>query len=237
MLFTETLVRYINKTPREEAVRKNILLKPSDKLYTEAIRYLGYRNDKNITLEIDSMIHKGMIETCAIAEPRALYRYFFIQNTIDLNCDFMFHEHEGIILMGATLGVSIDRLLGRTQIKDMLYALVLDSCATAAIEEVCDNLQIDLTSIYINRNRYLTDRYSPGYGSLPLSIQSQLLFLLDAERKIGLGATENFLLTPSKSITAMMWVDRSQPKIEYNSCNICKMCHTCNFRRGKVYDE
>ncbi|MDR1334333.1 MAG: hypothetical protein LBJ71_03880 [Holosporaceae bacterium] len=235
MLFTEAFIEYIEKTPQEEILRKNLLLEPNDKLYREAVRYLGYGNGKNISPGIDSMVQKGLIEICATAEPRVMCRYFSVKE-----CNFALHQQEGLILMGATLGVSIDRLLNRTQIQNMAYALVLDSCATAAIEEICDNLEIDLTNIYAHRGRHLTNRFSPGYGSLPLSTQPKLLLLLDAERKIGLGTTQSFLLTPSKSVTAMMWVSQLQPELDrspckrHSSCNICNMRHTCNFRRREV---
>jgi hypothetical protein len=116
----------------------------------------------------------------------------------------------------------------------MVYALVLDSCATAFIESVCDNLQDDLTTTYAGQNKYLTRRHSPGYGNLQLSSQPQLLSLLDAGRKIGLSVTRNFLLTPTKSVTAVIGVSDFHRKIEPVSCNICEMRGKCNFRRREA---
>ena len=50
----------------------------------------------------------------------------------------------------------------------MMKAVLFDSCASAAIEAVCDNLQKELQQSY----PYLTDRYSCGYGDLPITLQA-----------------------------------------------------------------
>ncbi|MDR2781574.1 MAG: hypothetical protein LBB21_03940 [Holosporaceae bacterium] len=244
MFFTEAFDEFVEKIPREEMICKNLSVKPDEKFYSEVVRYLGYKNNAKVTPEIDSLIQKGIAEVCITAEPRAMCRCFSVRNSSLLEgfdempsenfekiCNLPLHRYELIILMGATLGVTVDRLLKRTQVRNMTYALILDSCATAAIESVCDNLQDSLTAIYADRSMYITNRYSPGYGNLPLSFQTRLLFLLDAERKIGLNVTKDFLLTPTKSVTAIIGVSPFQQKNERIPCSACKMCNVCNFRR------
>ncbi|MDR2681946.1 MAG: hypothetical protein LBB29_02780 [Holosporaceae bacterium] len=249
MFFTEALVESVKKTPGEGRLCRNILLEPKEQMYREAIRYLGYKSETDLTPEIDDLVRKGLDEICSIAEPRTIYRYFFLDGqkpgdfSISKNsnsacssgaCSISLQQYEGVILMGATLGGSVDRLLSRIQIRNISYALVLDSCATAAIEAICDDLQNNLTAIYAAQNRYLTNRYSPGYGDLPLSAQIPLLQMLDTERKIGLSLTPSFLLTPSKSVTAIIGVSTVPQKKEHVSCDICEMRHVCHFRRREV---
>ncbi|MDR2794505.1 MAG: hypothetical protein LBB12_01870 [Holosporaceae bacterium] len=246
MLFSEVFMESVKKTPREGEFLKNFSLEPNEKLYKEAVRYLGYKNNAAITPEINLLVQKGLTEICATINSRAIYRYFSIQVSAD-HCarednsrecyNLPLRQYEGIILMGATLGISVDRLLSRAQIQDMAYALVIDSCATAAIEAICDDLQDRLKTIYAHQQRYLTNRYSPGYGNVALSTQVQLLRMLDAERKIGLHTTQNFLLTPSKSVTAMIGVSQFWQKNEYISCDICKMRRICHFRREGEHNE
>ncbi|MDR1375356.1 MAG: hypothetical protein LBJ45_00890 [Holosporaceae bacterium] len=246
MLFSEILEKSLKKTLREEKLYKNISLRPNGELRSEVIRYLGYGNGVNITPEIDYLIQKGMLDICAIAEPRAIYRYFSLENYIDFpsrkdsaafsgdsekTCGLSLRLCDGIILMGTTLGIPVDQLLNRAQIRNMAYALVLDSCATAAIESVCDDLQNRLVTAYASQNKYLTNRYSPGYGNLQLSSQPQLLSLLDAERKIGVSVTQNFLLMPSKSVTAIIWASNFRQKTGRISCNVCGMRNRCYFKR------
>ena len=47
----------------------------------------------------------------------------------------------GAVLMAATLGAQVDRLIAAAQVTDMARAVVLDCCATAAIESYCDEVQ------------------------------------------------------------------------------------------------
>ena len=48
------------------------------------------------------------------------------------------------VLMAATLGADVEQLLMHVQVSDMARALILDSCASAAVENLCDNLEADL---------------------------------------------------------------------------------------------
>ena len=64
-------------------------------------------------------------------------------------------------------------------------ALILDACATTAIEEICDKICEDLEEMVKKDNMALTTRYSPGYGDLPIDIQG-FLSVLRAEKPIGL---------------------------------------------------
>ena len=96
----------------------------------------------------------------------------------------------------------MDALLRRTQLADLSRCLVLESCATAAIEEVCDRAEGLIAAEFPGKS--LTSRFSPGYGDLPVTVQGEFLALLDAPRRIGLCATGSSILTPRKSVTAVL---------------------------------
>ena len=56
----------------------------------------------------------------------------------------------------------------------------------------------------------ITYRYSPGYGDLTISHQSDILSLLNAQKLIGLSALESAILVPVKSVTAFIgWKRRN----------------------------
>ena len=55
---------------------------------------------------------------------------------------------------------------------------------------------------------HFTDRFSPGYGDLPLDVQKNIFPLLDCERKIGLTLNESLIMSPSKSVTAFVGMAR-----------------------------
>ena len=55
-------------------------------------------------------------------------------------------------------------------------------------------------------DRFLTDRFSPGYGDFPMESSKDLVGLLDAGRRIGLTVSQSGILIPRKSVTAVLGV-------------------------------
>ena len=132
--------------------------------------------------------------------------------------------------MAATLGMEVEQLLRRTQARDMALAVILDAAASAAIENVCDNLCADLAETFAPR--YLTERFSPGYGDLPISQQAELFRLLDIARRIGISLSESGLMVPQKSVTALIGVS-DRPQIRRSrGCEACAMFADCAYRKG-----
>ena len=79
---------------------------------------------------------------------------------------------------------------------------------------------------------FLTDRFSPGYGDLPLSLQPEICSALDAARRLGLHVTEHFLLNPSKSVTAVIGLSDRPQMARIRGCGHCAMYETCALRKG-----
>lgn len=214
--------------PRLEAVNPN-----------EVLLYLGYRSGE-VPPEIE-----GQLADCAgailrHARPRIAWRVLPLEGVsvpaagLTLEGEdmktFLDGCHEAIFL-AATLGPDVERLLRRAEVTDMARALMLDASASAAVENVCDNLEADLRKIYGERGLYLTDRFSPGYGDLPLSQQRAFCALLDTERRIGLHLSESCIMVPRKSVTAVMGVSRTPKPKRARGCQHCRMFRTCQYRR------
>jgi len=136
------------------------------------------------------------------------------------------------VLMAATLSPGVDALLRRTQLSDLSRSLVLESCATAAIEEVCDRGERIIRQRYPGRG--FTSRFSPGYGDLPVTVQGEFLALLDAPRRLGLCATGSSILTPRKSVTAVIGIrdagDGDAPP-GAKGCDSCAQRDRCPYRK------
>ena len=137
---------------------------------------------------------------------------------------------ERAVLFCATLGAEADALIRRTERLDMAKALILDCCASAAVEEVCDQIEAELQGKFPGCS--FPFRYSPGYGDLPLEIQGPLLDLLDAPRRAGLCATANHLLTPRKSVTAILGVAEGEIEQKKRSCLGCPAQGSCQYRKA-----
>ena len=134
------------------------------------------------------------------------------------------------IVMCATLGAEIDKLIRISQIADMAKAVVIDSFASVAIEQVCSKADELIAEKY--PDCYMTFRFSPGYGDYPIGLQQKILTLLDAPRKIGLTTNESCLLIPSKSVTAVMGLSDSPIERRKRGCAVCNMRDKCKYRRN-----
>ena len=199
---------------------------------SEAIRYLGgagiQMNDQMEVLmdECEKMVLE-------IAAPKFLYI------ELDLPCDAIMGGRdianhldgcEKAILMCATLGAEIDKLIRISQISDMAKAVVLDSFASVAVEQVCNKVDEIIAEKY--DGYYMTFRFSPGYGDYPISLQQDFLRMLDAPRKIGLTTNDNYLLMPTKSVTAVLGLSKNPIERKKRGCAICNMRGKCRFRKN-----
>ena len=138
-----------------------------------------------------------------------------------------------MLLMAATLSGAADQLIHRAGVSDMTSSLAMDALASAAIEQVCNRAEEHF------RERlpdvYFTWRYSPGYGDLPLSLQPQMLQLLDAQKHLGLTVTPEHILIPRKSVTALIGLSAHPLKKGARGCATCRMRETCAFRKGGAH--
>ena len=107
----------------------------------------------------------------------------------------------------------------------MARYVVMDAAASALVEETCDHLQESLPF------SHLTFRFSPGYGDVPLSLQKQLLKVLDAGKRIGLTLTPSMLMVPQKSISGIVGIGKEAIK---RTCSGCQMMDHCEYRSNQT---
>ncbi len=198
----------------------------------EAVRYLGGAGIE-LGYRMDRLMDECEKEIIEKASPKFLY----VQR--DLPCpeimggkDIENHLNgcTEAVIMCATLGTEIDRLLRVSQISDMARAVVLDSFASVAIEQVCN--RVDEMIAEENSGMYMTFRFSPGYGDYPIKLQKNILNILDAPRRIGLTTNDNYLLMPSKSVTAVLGLSPEPIERRKRGCAVCNMRDNCRFRRN-----
>lgn len=208
----------------------------------EVLRYLGAEGkDPGDLLPLAEDCARELL---AAARPRWTWRGFGCvtgPEGVRLDCGFLLPGKDladhlagcrEAVLLAATLSPGVDALLRRTQLSDLSRSLVLESCATAAIEEVCDRAEAVIQERY--PGRAFASRFSPGYGDLPVTVQGEFLALLDAPRRLGLCATASSILTPRKSVTAVLGVrepgEKAAPK-GAESCDSCSLRESCLYRR------
>lgn len=106
------------------------------------------------------------------------------------------------VVLAATVSAEADRLIRETSVVDMAAALAVDALCSAAIEQTCDIAEAEIFGDMPKEAR--TFRFSAGYGDLPIELQRDFLEYLNAQRRIGLTCTDSYLLTPTKSVTAII---------------------------------
>ena len=110
-----------------------------------------------------------------------------------------------------------------------VYALVADGAATAAVEALCDSVENTLRQQLKAENKYLTWRYSPGYGDFPFTQQPEILSLLKADKMIGVSCNDSCMMIPAKSVTAVMGIAKTKPAKKTRSCDRCPNRENCDF--------
>lgn len=133
-------------------------------------------------------------------------------------------------LLSCTLGARFDALLRAAQARDMARAVVLDACGSAWVEAGCDAAEDALRARF--PEKYLTDRFSPGYGDLPLALQPGICAALDAQRRLGVTVTESLLLNPAKTVTAVIGLAETPQMARIRGCAFCARKNTCALRKG-----
>ena len=106
--------------------------------------------------------------------------------------------------------------------------------ARTAIKQVCDTAEKEIRE-KISKDNFMTWRFSPGYGDLPITIQREFVRVTDAEKRIGLTVNEGGILLPRKSVTAIIGLSKEPIPKQRRGCAYCNMNKTCQFRKGGTH--
>ena len=109
---------------------------------------------------------------------------------------------DGVVIFAATVGLGIDRLIARYGRQQPSLALCIQALGAERIESLCDQFCADLKA----RGFSIRPRFSAGYGDLPIEFQKSIFSLLDCHKSIGLTLNQSLLMSPSKSVTAIIGI-------------------------------
>lgn len=175
-----------------------------------ALRFMGC---KELSDDLAEMYEESLEEYKKAAVFKAVYRKTSVAFFGEKGIRFDFGEIESAdlrknlagcssaFIFAATSGSGVDRLILKHTKLSPADAMVTDCIASSGIEVFCDKINEEM-----RKGRVLKPRYSPGYGDVSLCCQSEILSFLDAYRKIGLTLTETYLMTPIKSVTAIVGI-------------------------------
>ena len=121
-------------------------------------------------------------------------------------------------------------MLRECSVRDMAKGVIMQATLAAYLEESLDGLQEQIKKAYAEKGLYLRNRYSPGYGDFPISLQKKVLEWTQAPKRIGLTVTESCMLSPTKSVTAFIGFSPQKEKcVAKSKCQACEN-RNCAFR-------
>lgn len=209
----------------------------------EVLRYLGHKNQE-IEESLIKTINETRIEARTLIKPKYVLQYYNIKKgnkeiliegtnlVLEGNSIYKHLEKScSCALLVATLGNDIEKKTRLYERINLTKAIILDACATTAIEEICDRIEDEVRRDAKEKNLGITFRFSPGYGDLSLNIQKDFIDVLNANKTIGVTVSEHNLLFPRKSVTAIIGIteeERDKPK---SKCENCSNFENCIYRR------
>lgn len=209
--------------------------------WKEARRYLGlHRPGGRVDEQLEASLRSCGAELETAARPKAVWRRFsLVVEKGAVTCAGMSIPSAHLArhlkgcgetyLFAATLGAETDRLLRRAAVTRVSRAVILQACAASLLEAYCDECCDGLAHEIAPEGRFLRPRFSPGYGDFPIAFQRPLLEALEAPKRIGLTATGAMMLTPTKSVTAIVGLSPT-PWCPPTGCAACGKSG-CAFRK------
>lgn len=221
------MIYFLNANPNEIDISQK-----------EVYRYLGYGR-VSPSDEVTKLIEEHTAEFNKAVNYKACYtKVDILVDEEKLNIDFGFMRVHGKSLIlnlkgckhayifAATTGATAERLITKQNRISALKGIVTDAVGSAAIEAFCDWVNQHLETE--EQGSFLRPRFSCGYGDFPLEHQTEILSFLDTGRKIGLNITDSLMMTPVKSVTAVVGIS-DKPNTCRTGCIVCQKTD-CPYR-------
>lgn len=205
----------------------------------EIRRYSGYKDKKIIIDSLEEKIDTLIEEVKKTARVKYVYEIYDV-NIKDDKIEFAniiisskslaknLDNCEKVIMLAITLGSEIDMLIRRYCPIDSTAMIFVQSISAELLEKCIDEIEKEIIKNY-GETIYLKPRFSPGYSDLSINHQKDFVTILNTPKKIGLSTTNNTMLTPTKSVTAIIGITKQNFRAK-NKCANCSS-NQCEFRK------
>ncbi len=214
----------------------------------EVLRYLGYAGQQ-IDPELDARIDQVIARCLDTCRPAGTWRVFDVEKcgeradgtravtlagtSLELLGNSIAGHMEGAVAVGVmavTVGMGVEAELRRLSLTNPVDQLIFDAAATTAVERAADACEARLVAYAHERGLFTNFRFSPGYGDMPLETQRVLLDSVDAQRRLGIALSRTNLMTPTKSVTAVIGMFAQAQPSSHASCKDCLCRDFCHIR-------
>ena len=187
---------------------------PIDK--KEVLRYAGVAKTADGTALLP-LVDECIAEAESVFTYKVCYREFPVYRTSDA-LDLGFAKTvsralqknldgcDAVILFAATVGVGIDRLISKYTRLSPAKALIFQALGAERVEALVDTFYAEQKSEKTTVHKSLRPRFSAGFGDLPLTFQKEIFSALGAEKAVGIYLSDSMLMSPTKSVTALIGV-------------------------------
>lgn len=218
--------------------RPLVLEKPDAIDLQQAARYFGQRGPADEATA--SLLERCAVPILAAATPRAVWLEGDVQSFSEAGLllgEDVFRHLTGCshaVLLAVTLGPGVDAQIRRAGVGDIAAGVASDALGSALAEQMADAAEAELRQWAAGQGRYLTGRYSPGYGDWPITVQPLVAAALDTARRAGLCVTDSNLMTPRKSVTALLGVSDQPVRGHLAGCGHCVLRTRCEYRKRGI---
>ncbi len=226
----------------------------------EVERYLGFKGVTEIDDNMNKIIEGCIADMQEQVNPKYTYKIFPLEwkfsfklvpdedgegthKEKNVTCEFsgikvtsgnLLKNLEGcaeIVMMAVTLGSVPDMLVRKAEVRDMLKAYTYQAVGAAMAEAWANEINDKIIEEAKERGLFARPRFSPGYGDFPLEVQRDFERILEMPRTIGVTLSDSLLMTPTKSITAVVGLTEIDSNCEKSGCEQCSMAGKCAYAR------
>lgn len=190
------------------------------------LHFLGYRGRGVPRPRTEDALERVLGEARALVDPRGLFRIEEAKcaEALGLRPRPGLELALGLVTIGHALERRVTECLAGGE---TTRALLLDAAGSAAAEEAANELERRI------HTRRVPRRFSPGYGTWPLTAQ-RALFQMLPHREIDVRLLPSCLMAPRKSVSFAVWVGPESEADIPEECRAgrCESCDltTCPYR-------
>ena len=164
----------------------------------EALRYAGCKQADG---ELIQLLKSCAREIEQIVCPRVCFARFsaeLLRETFPQSklLALRLKDCQEAVVFAATIGLETDRRILQNENRSITKALLFQALGAERIESLCN--------AFCKEIQNSLPRFSPGFGDFPLQAQKWIFQTLDVTKKIGVTLNESLLMTPTKSVTAIV---------------------------------
>ena len=171
----------------------------------EALRYAGAKEEFSLMDECIQEFTSSYRVCFSVLKKEKFFSLFGEEGT-----KARLENAEYALVFGATIGIDGDRLVARYAKTQPSKALCFQAVGAEQIERLCDLFCEEIAHECEKQGYYAGERFSPGYGKFPLEKQREIFLLLDCARRIGVSLLDSGLMTPTKSVTAIVGIQNGR---------------------------